>query len=87
MGSQDAPIGRNVLLLSQQKPGMIEYSGGNSISIVYGPKITEPMPGAGSIVAMVDKADLDKFYQAGRAVWHAQYMTKVLPIMVARRKE
>ena len=69
------------------KPGMIEYMGSRNICVAYGPKITEPLAASGGIVAMVDKADLDKLYQACRDVWNSQYVTHKLATMVTRRKE
>jgi len=85
-GSQRAPVGRKITLLSRLEPGMICYGGAGGLRVCYG-VVTEPLPAGAPVVAKIDKNDLEKNYQAGRAVWQAQYVTHLTVIMVARRKE
>ena len=86
-GSQANPIGRKQWLLCQLEPGMLLYTGGNDMAVAYGPHITEPLVGRGSVAAKVDKEDLDNLMKAGKGVWNAQYMTHRLVIMTVRTRE
>jgi len=89
VGSQATPIGRKRWRLTQLEPGMLTFSGYGSyggIFVAYGPHITEPLLAAGSVVAIVDKKDLDNLMKAGKAVWNAQFITHKLMTMTIRRK-
>ena len=85
-GTQANPIGKKRWLLTRLDPGMIIYSG-VQLFVAYGPHITEPLLAGGSVVAMVDKEDLDNLMKAGKSVWNAQYMRHRLVTMTVRRKE
>lgn len=71
VGSQAKPIGKT-LFLCRLKPGSICYGGAEELSFAYGPDITEPLPDKGPVTAMVDKASLKDFYEAGMHIWTSQ---------------
>jgi hypothetical protein len=83
-GSQRAPVGRIITLMTRMENGQICYGGGGGLRICYG-RITEPLPAGAPIVAIVDKKDLEKNIQAGKAVWQAQYLTHKLVTVLVRR--
>jgi len=86
-GTQAQPLGRRRWLFSRIPPGSVIYAifgGYGGLSLVYGP-CTEPLPARGGIVGKVVKEDWENMLKAGKAVWHAQYMTHKPFFMVARR--
>jgi hypothetical protein len=88
-GTQATPIGKKQRLLTRIEPGMVTYKifgGYGGISLCYG-QCTEPLLAGGSVVAKIDKEDMDALVMAGKAVWNAQYMTHRPMIMKARRRE
>jgi len=86
VGSQANPRGRKQWLLCRLSPGMLLYAGGYSIGMAYGPDMTEPLAGGGSVVAKVDKKDLNNLMKAGKSIWHAQSMTHRLAIITVSRE-
>jgi hypothetical protein len=87
IGSQATPLGKKRLLLSQLKPGCIVYMGGHDVAIAYGPDVTEPLVARGPVVARVSRDLLGELYEAGRKVWHAQFITHQLQTMTLKRQE
>jgi len=87
IGSQTAPLGKKRLLLSRLKQGCIVYMGGHDIAIAYGPDMTEPLVARGPVVARVSRDFLGELFEAGRNVWHAQFITHRLQTMTLKRQE
>ena len=88
VGSQANPIGRKRWLLCNLDPGMLLYVGGTQVNMAYGPHMTEPLLGSGSVAAKVDKENLDDFLKAGKHVWNSEFMThRLVTITVMRKKE
>lgn len=85
VGSQRAPVGRKIILLSRLEPGMISYGGGG-IRVCYG-TATEPLPAGGPVVARVNEEYMRDLVRAGRFVWECQYTIHRPAIMVVSRLE
>jgi len=86
LGSQAAPLGKTKLLCRLQA-GDVLYPGGNDLHFSYGPDNTEPLMARGPVVARVQKADLGKFYDAGRLIWENQYRHHKLVTITVSREE
>lgn len=85
-GSQYKPIGRKQFMLCELEPGTIIYTG-RRLEFAYGNNITEPAPSGGTVIAVVDKENIDDLIKLGKAIWNSMYMTHKLLIIEAKREE
>ncbi len=86
VGTQDNPIGRKLTYLCDRKPGDIGFNG-TDFFVNYGPNVTEPLPGHGSVFAKVNPEHIDAFYKAGKLVWNHEKVVHDVCRMIVKRKE